>query len=266
MKIKRTGIRSTIADFIFGLYCRIENNNNTDFDKNGERKFIDDLIGYWGKKQRSELIVFDIGANVGGYTRILLEITTKGHIPVKIHVFEPTQACFDQLEHLFSAFPDVVLNRSAVSDANGTAEIYYDHTKSSLASFYKRDLSAYSIRFQLSEIVATTRLDSYIEKKNIPHIDLLKIDIEGHELAAFRGMGRYLTGQYVDFIQFEYGGANLDSRTSLMELYQELEKAGFVVAKLMPRGLDIRPYQPRMDNFQYANYVAISGEIVDRLG
>lgn len=227
---------------------------------------MDDLMDHWVNKEQSDVIVFDVGANVGKYTRMILDTATKGHIPVKIHVFEPTQACFDQLVSLFSVYPEVVLNRAAVSDDNGTGEIHYDQTKSSLASFYKRDLSAYSIQFQFSEVVDTTRLDSYIEKNNIPHIDLLKIDIEGHELTAFRGMGRYLTGQYVDFIQFEYGGANLDSHTSLMELYGVLERAGFVVAKLMPRGLDIRPYQPRMDNFQCANYVAISGEIVDRRG
>jgi len=40
-----------------------------------------------------------------------------------------------------------------------------------------------------------------------------------------------------------------------------LEKGGFKVAKIMPRGLDVRPYSPWMDNFQYANYVALSPRI-----
>ena len=34
------------------------------------------------------------------------------------------------------------------------------------------------------------------------------------------------------------------------------------VAKVMRDGLDVRPYQPWMENFQYANYVAISRKIV----
>jgi hypothetical protein len=44
-----------------------------------------------------------------------------------------------------------------------------------------------------------------------------------------------------------------------------LESAGFVVAKMMPKGLDIRVYQPWMDNFQYSNYVAVSKNIVRKV-
>ena len=84
-------------------------------------------------------------------------------------------------------------------------------------------------------------------------------------MAAFEGLGSYLNGDFIDFVQFEYGGANLDSHTSLMELYALFEKAGFVMTKVMRNGLDIRPYKPWMENFQYANYVAISRKIVDGL-
>ncbi|GEM_PF-6492360 len=57
----------------------------------------------------------------------------------------------------------------------------------------------------------------------------------------------------------------IDSHTSLMELYVLFEDAGFVVAKIMRKGLEIRSYKPWMDNFQYGNYVAISKKKVDKL-
>ena len=116
-----------------------------------------------------------------------------------------------------------------------------------------------------SEIVETTPLDIYIKENSIEHINFLKIDIEGHEMAALLGIGGYFSGDFIDFIQFEYGGSHLDSHTSLMELYILFEKSGFKMSKIMPKDLDIRPYSPWMDNFQYANYVAISANIVDRL-
>lgn len=50
-----------------------------------------------------------------------------------------------------------------------------------------------------------------------------------------------------------------------MELYVLFEDAGFVVAKIMRKGLEIRSYKPWMDNFQYGNYVAISKKKVDKL-
>jgi hypothetical protein len=84
-------------------------------------------------------------------------------------------------------------------------------------------------------------------------------------LAVLEGLGSYLRGDFIDFVQFEYGGTNLDSHTRLMDFYLLFEQSGFKVAKIMPKGLDIRPYNPWMDNFQYANFVAISTKIIDRL-
>jgi hypothetical protein len=105
-------------------------------------------------------------------------------------------------------------------------------------------------------------MDEYIESKNIKHINFIKIDIEGHELRAFEGFGKYINGDFIDYIQFEYGGANLDSHTSLMEIYKFLESRGFLIAKVMRNGLEIRSYKPFMENFNYANYVAISKRVV----
>ena len=129
----------------------------------------------------------------------------------------------------------------------------------------RANLSSIGMSLNQSETVQTIRLDSYIKAKRITHIHLLKIDIEGHEIAAFEGMGEYLSGDFVDFIQFEYGGANLDSKTSLMDLYALFESRGFVVGKLMPRGVELRAYKAWMENFQYANYVAISRPLAQKL-
>jgi len=38
----------------------------------------------------------------------------------------------------------------------------------------------------------------YIDQKEIPHIDLLKVDVEGHELSVFEGFGKYLSGDFID--------------------------------------------------------------------
>ena len=71
-----------------------------------------------------------------------------------------------------------------------------------------------------------------------------------------------MNGDFIDYIQFEYGGANLDSHSSLMEIYKLLSDNGFKVTKVMPNGLEIREYAPFMDNFNYSNYVAISEKVI----
>lgn len=232
---------------------------------NGESFFIENLLKYLNNDYRSwnKIIMFDIGANIGRYSKLLLEKSQS--MNTEIHLFEPTSLCFETLKSTFLGINRVVLNRKAALNINGTAEIFYDKQKSGFASLHKRKLSIYPVEMSHSEIVETIRLDNYIKEKNISHIHFLKIDVEGDEILVFKALGSYLNEAFIDFIQFEYGGANLDSHTSLMDLYTLLEKAGFVLAKVMPKGLDIRTYQPWMDNFQYSNYVAISKNIIGRI-
>lgn len=266
MIVRQSFLRNKFRSLILRIFCYLENNGNADFLTNGESFFLDSLFDQFEKNCRDhKVILFDIGANIGKYTQRLLDKSTHLNNKVEIHLFEPTKACFDILQKKFAHFDEVVLNKKAVSNNFETVEIFYDEQKSGLASLYKRNLNAYSIRMNQSELADTIRLDSYIKEKKIKHIHFLKVDIEGHEIKALEGGGVYLNGDFIDFLQLEYGGANLDSHTNLMDIYDFLEKAGFVLAKVMPKGLDVRSYKPWMDNFQYANYVAISSKILDRL-
>lgn len=127
---------------------------------------------------------------------------------------------------------------------------------------YQRNLKMYNNELSMKEHINTKRLDEYIEQNKINHIDFIKVDVEGNEMRAFKGMGRYLNPDFVDYVQFEYGGANLDSITSLMNFYELFESKGFVFAKVMPGGLQIREYESFLENFQYSNYVAISKRLI----
>lgn len=265
MIVKQNWLKQKMRSTALFFFETLENNGNTNFETNGEKRFLDELFQYFKNNWQRKRIVFDIGANVGNYANMLLEKSMNMGIHTEIHIFEPTCECFKILESELSTAGGVILNRKAVSDHQGTVSIYSNEEKSSLASLHKRNLDAYSINFDHTEIVETVRLDNYMQESGLNHVDFLKIDIEGHELSAFLGMGKYLDSNFVDFIQFEYGGANLDSHTSLMELYALLKNAGFRIAKIMPNGIDFRHYQPWMDNFQYANYVAISQRVVNGL-
>ncbi|MDH4164296.1 MAG: FkbM family methyltransferase [Nitrospirota bacterium] len=265
MIIKQSSLREKLRTFALNVFAYLDNNKNADFGTNGEDRFINDLFRYFHGMQVDHLILFDIGANIGNYSRLLAEQCVRHRLPSTIHLFEPTSACFDTLQRSFTDPRQFILNRKAVSDRTGTATIFFDQHQSSLASLHQRDLSTYAIQMDKEERIDAIRLDEYIPGAKIEHIHFIKLDVEGHERAALDGMGGFLRSDFVDFIQFEYGGANLDSCTTLQQLYSRFEKAGFIVAKIMPRGLDIRAYSPWMDNFQYANYVAISDRQVNKL-
>ncbi len=71
----------------------------------------------------------------------------------------------------------------------------------------------------------------------------------------------------VDVVQFEYGLANISSRTLLADLYELLGEREFTIGKIWPHEVEFRDYEPRSDeDFCGPNYVAarLSGPISSR--
>ena len=262
MKPSKTNILlARVRSILFTLFNRLENNNNADFHTNGEEHFLNKYM----HSLQGDVVLFDVGANVGGYSEVLIDICKRKGLHYHLHLFEPTRACFATLRQKFSHDKNIFLNNAGVSDTNNTSEIFYDAEKSGFASLYQRDLSSVNVTMNKKETIALVRLDEYVSKQAIQKIDFLKIDIEGHELAAFRGLGTYLSAGFIKAIQFEYGGANLDSGTTLRQLYHVLQDAGFRLFKIMKHRLEPRAYELSMENYQYANYVALSPEIISRI-
>lgn len=244
-------LRSFVKKAAWRLYAWAENLNDSQPDRNGEAYFVSNLPL---PSQAGIFTAFDVGANVGDYSQMLLS-----RIPnAEVHLFDPMPGCIAHLRELFAERRNVFLNEVAVSDSEGTATIWYADPRNALASFYRRDPLSCGVSADMSMEVRTITLEGYAAACGVAHIHLLKVDVEGHELKALAGMGEFLRPDFVDLIQFEYGGAGIDSMTSLRSLYRLLESKGFVVCKLMPGGLWKRPYYPVMDNFQYSNYVAVS--------
>jgi FkbM family methyltransferase len=256
LKIKNENqLPRKIKSLCLKVFNSLENNNDCNFDTNGESDFLKNFLSTLKGK---EPVVFDIGSNVGLYVQKILEYAETIDCHPQIHAFEPTNECWNILQQKFLNYHNVKLNKFGVSDSEAEATIYYDRESSGLASLYQRNLKHCQIDFSKKETIKLRRLDSYIKENNISHIDLLKIDIEGHELVAFKGLDNYLNAKFIDAIQFEYGGCNLDSHTSLMEIFDILTNSGFKMYKVMPTHLECRDYRPSMENFQYANYVALS--------
>lgn len=259
MKVKELSyFQRKLRNLFWVFFHKLENNNNAEFSKNGEENFINSFFEYYTNK---EAVIFDIGANIGKYAEVLLQKSNINNVQAFIHLFEPTNKCYSILKGKFDAQKNIQLNKSGISEKEGKMDIFFEKEGSTLASLYKRNLGHLNIEMQQKEQIDLVRLDNYIEQKQIKHIHLLKIDIEGHDLSGLRSLGNYLNYGFIDFIQFEYGGTNLDARTTLLDFYVLLENAGFKVCKIKPRKLEPRKYESFMENFNYANYVAISKSV-----
>lgn len=254
MKIKtKTALRSRLSRYVYRIQGILDNVGNPNDKTNGENLFVRLFCRDTADK---DIIFFDIGANIGKYTQVLVD-ERKG-LRMKAHLFEPQKECVKELERKFGAIESVTINPFGLSNIEGDVTIYKDEEKGGLASVYKRDLVHLAIPMEMTESVKMERPEDYLKKHCITHIDLIKMDVEGHELFVLRGFADFITGLSVDYIQFEYGGANLDSKTTLLELYHFFEERDFVVCKMMPHFLLRAPYDSRLENFQYQNFVAVS--------
>jgi FkbM family methyltransferase len=239
------------------LFKFIENNDNPDGDRNGERAFLRSFFGIFPDGR--EIVIFDCGAHQGSWTACCLaEI---GEKDPSLHLFEPSKSNYELLRQRFETNPRVKINSAGVSDTQGERTLYFDEKGSSLSSLYRRRVSKQTV-LEKEEVVGLIRLEDYIVKEGIRHISLLKLDVEGHELAALSGMGKFLNPQMIDAIQFEYGGANVDSSSRLSDFYVLLEGAGFTLYKIMRTHIEPRKYSTSMENFMYSNYVALSQETI----
>ncbi len=231
-------MKEKIIQKLLSLTYKLDNSGNCDMAKNGELKFLERF-----SREFPSPTVFDVGANIGEYSNIIRSPKSE------IHLFEPQKSCLPYLTG--------IVNNFGLGEQNETVEMYKLGDKDTLASLYNRNLDFHGLKMEETETIELRRGDEYIEANGVNHINLLKVDVEGHEIPALKGFGKYLNPSFIDYIQFEYGGANLDSHTTLMDFYNLLIPRGFKIAKIMPSKLEVRDYNPRYDNFVYANYVAL---------
>jgi hypothetical protein len=123
----------------------------------------------------------------------------------------------------------------------------------------RRDASVPVIEYG-ETTVGTIRLDDYADAHNVASVDLLKMDIEGHELFALRGATRLFDAGRVKALTFEFGSANVNSRTFFRDFWDMLVAYGFSISRIVPGGRlrQVPAYSESLEYFRGAtNYVAV---------
>jgi len=130
---------------------------------------------------RDDTVFLDIGANVGYFA---LSIGNRVGRAGKVFAFEPHPALANLIArsvHLNSLEPLLEVHQCALSDQNGTLDLYYPEGHLGQGSHLRN-----AERPGTHVAVASHKLDSLLPAAVVP--DLVKIDVEGHELAVLRGM------------------------------------------------------------------------------
>lgn len=188
---------------------RFNGDNNCDPSTIGEKYLLRRLL-----PKMHGGVVFDVGANVGNWSRYCLAID-----PIlQIHMFEPSAATFQKLSG--AKWPDSVkLNNIGLGERDEILQLNIVETTSGINSIYKRH-GVKSAKVKSVEPIQIKTIDAYCEEEGIEHISFLKVDVEGHELAVFKGAKKLLEKRAIDLIQFEYGGCNLDARVYLFDIWK----------------------------------------------
>ena len=152
--------------------------------------------------------ILDVGANVGLYTIALANHIHKNNGNGKIFAYEPEFYNLKSLKtnvslNKFEQY--VVINNFGLSNANKEAELvlredYYAGSINGNASIASSEVMDKKFKRQ---IVKLKKLDDiFLNNYNFGLVDLIKVDIEGHEDSFFEGSKKFIL-KHKPFILFE---------------------------------------------------------------
>ena len=199
-------------------------------------------------------IIFDVGANVGDYAIAVGSIIGQR---AQLYCFEPSKETFALLKENVKNHKNIKLYNFGFGEENKQTVLYSNEKGSGLASLYDRKLEYHGIIMGERENVTIRRLDDFCRENNIEHIHFLKMDVEGNELNILKGAAGIIESGVVDFIQFEFGGCNIDSRTFFKDFFDFLNP-NYNIYRILKDGIRlIDSYKEEQEVFLTINYLAI---------
>ena len=164
---------------------------------------------------QDNMTVVDLGANIGYY--VLQQATHKNL--EKIIAIEPNPVSFECLKKNIDLnnLKNVDTYNIAISDTDGTCPFYISKISNICSITPKTD-------YEKIISVPVTKLDSFVKKYKIKNVDLVRMDIEGHEVHAIRGMLNTLKTKK-PWICMEYHSPMIDDkqRNELIQMLDDVE-------------------------------------------
>ena len=206
-------------------------------------------------------VIFDVGANVGDYSALVHSLVPSA----RICAFEPAAPVYEQLVQHLSTIGGKAAALEAFnfgfSDEEKTVELYsytVEGEAASVISSIDRRLPTQVLQVEVAdtEQIHVRTLDGFCASEGIDRIDFLKLDVEGHELAVLRGGKDMLERRAISMIQFEFGPANIYSRTYFYDFWSILSDR-YDIFRIIPGGIvPITYYGEHLEVFLTTNYFA----------
>jgi FkbM family methyltransferase len=238
------------------------------------RKWEPDTVAYVKSRVKEGMLVVDVGAHVGYYTRLFAELVGPRGFVVAL---EPHPETFRLLTENVRCLAHVRPLSLAAGEKEGPATLFDALVETGSASlrlhWTKRDKQQRETRAELAPrtqqkiplvrySVEVRRADNILRSLDINRgVDFLKVDVEGAEVTVLRSFGEMLRD--VGEVVCELGPSHLQSfATSAEELLALLRCNGFSEFGILDGGVrwassaEIEHFAERMDVGEVVNIVA----------
>lgn len=179
-------------------------------------------------------VIFDVGANIGAITLAFAQKNPRA----LIHSFEPTHYAMEKLRRNLTLNPDlagrVTLCPLFVGSSSGAAGETHAYAS------WRVDEPAIDAHpthqgTKMPSTAALTTLDDYVASQQIPHVHLIKIDTDGHELDVLCGARQLMAGSRPRIVM-EMCPYLLNERKLTLNDYRDALGAGYELRKLRGGG------------------------------
>ena len=176
------------------------------------------------KLARPDMTFVDVGANIGAYTLNMSKFLTNG----RVISFEPNPRAVKYLKRNIELnnFKNVQLVEAGLSDKEEEAILY-------TASLTTASINKGKDSPEQEQIKLTT-LDLFCRKNGVNNIDLIKIDVEGHEVKCLEGAAEIIdkSKQMVLIMEIDDNQKKLGLEKN--DLFNSVIKKGF--KGFLPKG------------------------------
>lgn len=216
-----------------------------------------------GQLARPGDVVFDIGANVGAHT---LGLATSVGPNGKVFAFEPAGFAFAKLNENLSLNPELASRTEAsqillADSQTGRAqpEIYASWPLQGSRNVHPKHRG----RLVSTAGACVDTLDHFVASRQIHRLDLIKVDVDGHELPVLRGGLAVLTNLRPTLVMEMSPYIHAEEHNSFADLVDLLRNAGYSIEEASNRRklpLDATELERRIPDGASINVVALPAE------
>jgi FkbM family methyltransferase len=177
-----------------------------------------------GKLDKNSIVI-DGGGYRGDWCSYILK--TYG---CKVYVFEPHPDNMARILDRVGNDPNVVLLQRALYSKDNTQKLMMTPNADGY-SLYDRSKN----RKIVSEIdVQTTRVDTFLEEFNVPHVDLIKLNVEGSEVDILESLDKN-TASKIRRITFAGHGGKIVEPDAIKRAIRHARSIGYTVTNYAPK-------------------------------